>query len=254
MLVLVNLKATVPDAWNRARARRLASPTRHPIASSMTFKELKEEAEGGNPEAQRGLGIFYSTGDGVEQDYAEALKWYREAAKHGDAGAECLLGLAYANGLGVDKDETEAVKWYRKSAEKGEKEGQLQLGLSLCKGEGVAEDSTEGIHWLKSAAEQGDSFAQHNVAVCYYGGKGVAKDLMEAYAWWAVASLTDAFSANLRDKLEEMMTPHQASAARKRAKELREQLEAGEGPKNEFDQCQTRENAKKSRGEIFGTN
>ena len=165
-----------------------------------------------------------------------------------------MLGLAYANGLGVDKDDAEAVKWYRKSAAKGEKEGQLQLGLSLCKGEGVAEDSTEGIRWLRSAAEQGDSFAQHNVAVCYYTGKGVAKDIVEAYAWWAVASLTDAFSANLRDKLEGIMPPKQASAARKRAKELREQLEAEEGPKNEFERRQTRANPKKARSETFGTN
>ena len=220
----------------------------------MTFEEIEDEAAHGNPEAQRVVGICYSTGDGAAQNYAEALKWYRKAAKQGDAGAECLLGLAYANGLGVEKDEAEAVTWYRKSAAKGEREGQLQLGLCLCKGEGVAADSEEGFKWLKKAAERGDAYAQHNVAVCYYGGKGVAKDIVEAYAWGAVASLKDEFSANLRDKLDEMMTPHQASAARKRAKELREHLEAEEGPKNEFDRCQTRENPKKSRGEIFGTN
>ena len=199
----------------------------------MTFEEIKDEAAHGNREAQRVVGICYSTGDGVAQNYAEALKWYRKAGKQGDAGAECLLGLAYANGLGVEKDEAEAVTWYRKSAAKGEREGQLQLGLCLCKGEGVAEDSAVGLEWLKKAAEQGDAYAQHNVAVCYYGGKGVAKDIVEAYGWWAVASLTDAFSENLRDKLEEMMTPQQASAAHKRANELLEQItgETRESPK-----------------------
>jgi TPR repeat protein len=35
----------------------------------------------GDADAQLLLGIMYEGGQGVSQDYAEALKWYRKAAK-----------------------------------------------------------------------------------------------------------------------------------------------------------------------------
>jgi TPR repeat protein len=33
-------------------------------------------AEQGYPNAQHNIGYMYDTGEGVEQDYKEALKWY----------------------------------------------------------------------------------------------------------------------------------------------------------------------------------
>ena len=37
-------------------------------------------AKQGNADAQCNLGVIYDTAQGVPQDYAEALKWYRLAA------------------------------------------------------------------------------------------------------------------------------------------------------------------------------
>ena len=45
---------------------------------------------------------------------AEDLEALRKAAEAGDAAAQCNLGLRYAIGEGVAEDEAEAVKWYRK--------------------------------------------------------------------------------------------------------------------------------------------
>ena len=50
------------------------------------------------------LGAAYYGGQGVAQDYAEAVKWYRKAAEQNDAGAQYNLGVCYANGDGVAKD------------------------------------------------------------------------------------------------------------------------------------------------------
>ena len=36
------------------------------------------------------LDIMYGNGNGVLQDYAEAVKWYRLSAEQGDAGAQTL--------------------------------------------------------------------------------------------------------------------------------------------------------------------
>ena len=44
---------------------------------------------------------MYANGRGVEQDDAEAVKWYRLAAEQGDADAQANLGtMAYHNGKG----------------------------------------------------------------------------------------------------------------------------------------------------------
>ena len=61
--------------------------------------------------AQSNLGVMYANGQGVPQDYAEAVKWYRKAAEQGDAAAQYNLGLMYANGQGVPQDYVQAYKW-----------------------------------------------------------------------------------------------------------------------------------------------
>jgi TPR repeat protein len=38
--------------------------------------------------AQWGLGVMYSEGLGVPQDYAEGVKWYRRAANQGLPGGQ----------------------------------------------------------------------------------------------------------------------------------------------------------------------
>jgi uncharacterized protein len=62
---------------------------------------------------------MYKNGNGVVQDYAEAVKWYRLAAEQGYADAQYNLGLMYDYGNGVVQDYAEAVKWYRLAAEQG---------------------------------------------------------------------------------------------------------------------------------------
>jgi uncharacterized protein len=47
---------------------------------------------------------MYSSGEGVPQNYAEAIRCYRLAAEQGDAGAQSRLGLMYANRQGVPQD------------------------------------------------------------------------------------------------------------------------------------------------------
>ena len=54
----------------------------------MNFDELKKLAEEGMPEAQYNLGLMYSTGKGVPQDYNEAIRWYRLAADQGHSKAQ----------------------------------------------------------------------------------------------------------------------------------------------------------------------
>ena len=84
-------------------------------------------AEQGDANAQYNLGVYYYNGEGVDQNYAEAVKWFRLAAEQGFATAQVILGSCYYNGEGVAYDYTEAVKWVRKAAEQGDAEAKQAL-------------------------------------------------------------------------------------------------------------------------------
>jgi len=52
-------------------------------------------------------------------DYATALRLWQPLAYQGDASAQSNLGLMYATGQGVPQDYAEAVRWYRRAADQG---------------------------------------------------------------------------------------------------------------------------------------
>ena len=59
---------------------------------------------------------MYDNGEGVPQDYAEAVRWYRRAAKQGNASAQNNLGLMYEGGNGVAQNFVQAHKWFNLAA------------------------------------------------------------------------------------------------------------------------------------------
>ena len=69
--------------------------------------------------AQNNLGTLYDRGQGVAQNYAEAIKWYRLAAEQGHDVAQYNLGTMYAVGHGVPLDYVSAYKWLNLSAAQG---------------------------------------------------------------------------------------------------------------------------------------
>ena len=79
----------------------------------------------------------YDTGEGVPQDDAEAVIWYRRAAEQGHAGAQYSLGRMYDIGRGAPEDDAEAVRWFRLAAEQGHAGAQYSLGLMYDDGLGV---------------------------------------------------------------------------------------------------------------------
>jgi len=65
----------------------------------------------------------YDNGEGVIQDYKEAVKWYRLAAEQGDAIAQSNLGVKYAKGEGVIQDNIYAHMWFNIVASTGNLKG-----------------------------------------------------------------------------------------------------------------------------------
>lgn len=89
--------------------------------------DIREAAEKGIAYSQYVLGGIYYKGEGIPQDYAEAVKWFRKAAEQGEVYAQYNLGWMYGTGTGVPRDYAEARKWYRRAAEQGNASAQLRL-------------------------------------------------------------------------------------------------------------------------------
>lgn len=51
---------------------------------------------------------MYYRGEGISEDDAEALKWYRKSANQGFAKAQVNLGMTYDNGKGIPENDVKA--------------------------------------------------------------------------------------------------------------------------------------------------
>ena len=65
----------------------------------------------------------------MQQDHAEAARWYRKAADQGHTQAQYNLGFMFANGNGVQQDVAEALQWMRKAAAQGLAETKQKIKL-----------------------------------------------------------------------------------------------------------------------------
>ena len=115
--------------------------------------------------AQNNLGLIYHNGQGVAQDYKEAVKWYRLAANQGDAESQTKLGIMYSQGLGVTQDYKKAFSWYQKAAEQGNVQGQFVLGNMYAHNEGAKQDFIRAYMWSSLAALGGYADAEKNLAI-----------------------------------------------------------------------------------------
>jgi drug/metabolite transporter (DMT)-like permease len=87
------------------------------------FPSLLVRAEKGDAESQNKVGEMLLFGEGVKQDFPDAMKWFLKSSEQGNAVAPNHIGRLYLNGEGVIRNAQEACKWYRLSAERGDSAG-----------------------------------------------------------------------------------------------------------------------------------
>ena len=130
----------------------------------------------------------------------------------------------YDNGQGVPQDNAEAVRWYRKAAEQSQAAGQNNLGVMYDNGEGVPQDDAEAVQWYRKAAEQGHAEAQNNLGGMYHKGRGGPQDNIQAYMWFNLAATQGVeAAAKTRDLAEARMTADDVSKAQRMARDWLEQ-------------------------------
>jgi len=96
--------------------------------------------------------------------------------------AQFILGIAYNKGQGVEQDDAEAVKWYRKAAEQGYYPAMNLLGASYIAGKGVPQDFVQSYFWFSLATSRatGENYIKSNSGREHAARMLTPENLMEA--------------------------------------------------------------------------
>lgn len=101
------------DAWTQEQLTKFDAhelPVESQKCCTPYVQQLKARAEEGNAEAQFLLGWEYANGE--VRNYKTAAEWFRKAAEQGNAPAQRELGCMYYDGDGVAQDFEQAVAWW----------------------------------------------------------------------------------------------------------------------------------------------
>jgi uncharacterized protein len=126
----------------------------------VTLKEWLPLAKRGNADAQFGMGMMCENGQGLPQDYAQAVSWYKKAAGQGHTEAMTSMGWMYKKGQGVSQNYAKAVSWYQKAAERGSGDAMALLGTMYKNGQGVPQNYARAAGWYQKASDQGEVTAK----------------------------------------------------------------------------------------------
>ena len=191
-------------------------------ASAQTTAGIK--AYNSSPSIQR------TSTHGIFVPNAGDVKSERRAAERGDASAQFKLALRYDVGEGVAQDYAEAVKWLRRAADQDFVKAQYNLGCMYDSGQGVSQNHAEAAKWFRKAAEHGYASAQKNLGAKYGRGQGVPQNSIDAYVWSSIAAISgDEGAMNNRDLAASKLSTEDLETALKRAAELYEEIQQRQG-------------------------
>lgn len=168
-----NAKAT-PAQWNQVTITgtdMVITDVRPANTGYDINSQIRQNAENGDHQSQYILGVAYATGDGVGQNYEEAIRWLNKAAddtrqSEAKTNAQIYLGGIYQNGDSVLQDYNEAIGWYTEAAVWGSSKAQIKLGvLYTIRGDFNSlhynpADLVLGHMWLNISGANGETLAK----------------------------------------------------------------------------------------------
>jgi len=176
---------------------------------------LLQAANNGDPDAAFEVGERYLTGNGVDTNPAEALKWFEKAVAKGSAAAAFRLGMAYEKGQGVTRDRARARTNYVLAADSGHLKAMHNLAVMMVEDGGAKPDYANALPWFRRAAERGLRDSQYNLGVIYARGFGVSQNLTESFLWFSLAANQgDADAAKKRDDVASRLDQQTLVASR----------------------------------------
>ena len=117
---------------------------------------FSQAAEQGNEYAMYALGKLHLEIDNP----SAALCWFQRSAELGNQFAQYRLGKLLLSGDGVQQNIADAVRWLTKSAEQDNQYAQYALGKLYLLGKDVPQDREAAVRWFTLAAAQGNQYAQ----------------------------------------------------------------------------------------------
>ena len=196
-----------------------------PIYSGPSLDEIRHQAESGDAAAQVQLGDAYDIGAGVKRDVTEAIKGIAKPQNKETRKDNTASVGSTDSGDGVSQDYAEALKWYRKAAEQGHSIAQYNVGVLYYRAVGTHQDLAEAARWWHKAAVQGNAEAQLSLGALYYAGGGVLKDETEALAWFMLsAAAGNNQAATQRDALARDLDTEQKQLAQERSKKITQEI------------------------------
>ncbi|HSR63009.1 MAG TPA: hypothetical protein VLN56_06355, partial [Gammaproteobacteria bacterium] len=154
----------------------------------------------------------------------EELEAATEPVTSGDPGEDSYTrGMAYAYGEGAQQNYEMAFKYFQHAAEQGYVPAQYRLGVAYANGEGTAQDYVAALDWYQKAARQGYAIAQRSLCKMYLEGLGVEQNKPLALAWYSIlAENGNVMDTHRRDQLARELT----EAERQQAEKLKQELTA----------------------------
>ncbi len=167
---------------------------------------LRHAAANGDASAQYEVARRFGLGQGVEQDFEQAVMWYMQAAAKGFAPAQYRLATLYERGRGVEKSLGRAQVWYQRAAQLGNVKAMHNLAVVSTALDRNNPDYQAAVYWFKQAASRNLADSQFNLAILYQNGVGVPQNLVEAYRWFSLAARQgDLDAGRRRDLLEKKL-------------------------------------------------
>lgn len=171
------------------------SSTASPVFNSEELWIIKKRAEKRDPDALYLLSYTYSNPYGIVTGSVNnpylSLRLMEEAAQLGQPDAQYGLSLHYSIGEGVPKNYAIAFDLTKKAAASGKPSYISMLASYYSRGKGVSQNNKIANELLITSADQGFGVSQAILATYYRSGQnGLKKDYIQAYKWHTLAKMT----------------------------------------------------------------
>jgi putative methionine-R-sulfoxide reductase with GAF domain len=165
-VLLAAIGAILVFAWMFAPWRRNATTRSSSLAASSAMdtssaaqsymlanlRDLRKLAVQGDVTAQYWLGSRYAKGEGVKQDYHEAMRWFLRSAEQGDTRAQAKVAAWFWAGRGASQDYSKAYFWGLVAQAGGDETGRtiVQNSLPYLNRSQITAEQEQADRWLRS--------------------------------------------------------------------------------------------------------
>jgi len=177
-------KPSVPvpaDSSNLAKSYDAGSKAYKQGDVAAAMSSLKPAADAGHAPSQALFAFILDK----SSFYEEAAAYYRKSADQGNADGQYGLGVMYTEGSGMKQDFGEARRLLISAAEQGHKQAVNVMALAYIKGglglDEAARQGSEALSWIKRAADNNELTSTDALAAAYLSGQyGLAPDPRKA--------------------------------------------------------------------------